>query len=437
MLSDDSSIADNVPQDRLERQDSRRSASMPWLRERGEQGQSRDQIVVEVENDDNKQLPMHRLSVQDVGSKHYLTSKMSPRIARRSTADPGLCAPSPMLSRSSTALDSYSATQTEVRCREALKAWAASKFGCRIGCAQQMEIRSIRIKKAYQYSLETFVETRDINEAQEPSWGFGSLRKYSRRLRNRGGGGRGGDVTSKWEVDCPRPARMFEEGRGRVEVPGSAKLVACPGCEGVGFAGCPDCRGAGLCDCVRCEGTGYKLSREPLAERIKHSPCYYCATDGTTRCPFCEGTGRRRCSDCKGHRTLRRYLLVNVRFNNVSSSQIVCDRTDLLEERLSRVTGHLILETEELQGRPLADFPQLAVQQMSERMLEEHRCQVQASGARVIRQRQRVYLVPVTEVGFSWRGRTAQFWLYGVEQLCFCPNYPDRWWPASCCWLAA
>uniref|UniRef100_A0A1I8JLP2 ANK_REP_REGION domain-containing protein n=1 Tax=Macrostomum lignano TaxID=282301 RepID=A0A1I8JLP2_9PLAT len=94
----------------------------------------------------------------------------------------------PRLQRSASiamASRTYSATQTEVRCREASKPGLPASSAAGSAAPSRLEIRSIRIKKAYQYSIgDIRGDARHQNEAQEPSWGFGSLRKYSRRLRN-------------------------------------------------------------------------------------------------------------------------------------------------------------------------------------------------------------------------------------------------------------
>uniref|UniRef100_A0A1I8F9C2 B box-type domain-containing protein n=1 Tax=Macrostomum lignano TaxID=282301 RepID=A0A1I8F9C2_9PLAT len=241
---------------------------------------------------------------------------------------------------------------------------------------------------------------------------------------------------SLWDIECRPGGRPFESSEQRVAIPGTARVILCSACNGRGWQVCVACHGSGRADCDTCFGGDFAAGRQPptgvsVAGGVRPARVSRMQRDREYGCPYCTGVGHLHCKACLGKGKLQRYMQLTVRFDSISSNQLMCERMDLLESRLSKVTGVLLHETDSAaEGLPLTQFSK-EVRQLSQAMLDYHAEQAKRTEARILRQRQVLHAVPVTQVDYTWRGRNGTLWIYGNEQKCFCPIW--RAPAAPCC----
>ncbi|PAA93084.1 hypothetical protein BOX15_Mlig002784g1 [Macrostomum lignano] len=340
--------------------------------------------------DNNLRLPDYRVSCAE--------SLMSTTSANESCFGAALCSLSPA---------------TEDECRLALKAWARRHFLLCGGKIKEIKFRNISQRRAFQYSLDTYVETRNVHSAVEP---LENLKNACRQFPQ-----------SLWDIECRPGGRPFESSEQRVAIPGTARVILCSACNGRGWQVCVACHGSGRADCDTCfggdfAGPGSRRLEFPSQAVYGRHACHECNETGEYGCPYCTGVGHLHCKACLGKGKLQRYMQLTVRFDSISSNQLMCERMDLLESRLSKVTGVLLHETDSAaEGLPLTQFSK-EVRQLSQAMLDYHAEQAKRTEARILRQRQVLHAVPVTQVDYTWRGRNGTLWIYGNEQKCFCPH---------------
>uniref|UniRef100_A0A1I8F9N5 Protein SSUH2 homolog n=1 Tax=Macrostomum lignano TaxID=282301 RepID=A0A1I8F9N5_9PLAT len=296
--------------------------------------------------DNNLRLPDYRVSCAE--------SLMSTTSANESCFGAALCSLSPA---------------TEDECRLALKAWARRHFLLCGGKIKEIKFRNISQRRAFQYSLDTYVETRNVHSAVEP---LENLKNACRQFPQ-----------SLWDIECRPGGRPFESSEQRVAIPGTARV--CVACHGSRRADCDTCFGGDFA------GPGSRRLEFPSQAVYGRHACHECNETGEYGCPYCTGVGHLHCKACLGKGKLQRYMQLTVR--SIFSKE---------------------------------------VRQLSQAMLDYHAEQAKRTEARILRAPAQVlHAVPVTQVDYTWRGRNGTLWIYGNEQKCFCPIW--RAPAAPCC----
>ncbi|XP_035193810.1 protein SSUH2 homolog isoform X5 [Oxyura jamaicensis] len=142
------------------------------------------------------------------------------------------------------------------------------------------------------------------------------------------------------------------------------------------------------------------------------------------RCVTCRGSRRRlkqqkRCQPCSGTGRSRR----NNVFEFVSEHH-----PNFPGELLSKVSGENIFKDENVVVYPIVDFPEPAISWASRRAIAEHSAAF-ASSSRILRQRQTVERIPITEVHYQYSGKPYLYYIYGLENKVYALDYPER----CCC----
>lgn len=129
---------------------------------------------------------------------------------------------------------------TEEDVREILVSWASSK--CCLGTkpAKEMKIKDVQMTRCYNYTMETFTESRSTTNKQEP---------YDGRFQV--DAPINGFTPSAWDVPM-RPMAEFKESQSRQEIPHSSVIITCPGCHASGRVKCKVCSGKGSKECKPC-----------------------------------------------------------------------------------------------------------------------------------------------------------------------------------------
>lgn len=154
-----------------------------------------------------------------------------------------------------------------------------------------------------------------------------------------------------------------------------------------------------------------------------------------------------------GNGQLKCYLELTVHWNSYAD-EFVSDQTGLsealikqvrlkcLEPRLdlkcrlhltvtpvlivNQVTGHVAVDERGARVFPLTNFPDRRVLDASKGIITKHASSWPME--RVLEQRHHVRLVPVGVVSYEHKNQSGSFFVYGLEQKVFFPDYP-----AKCC----
>lgn len=160
-----------------------------------------------------------------------------------------------------------------------------------------------------QYSLDTYVETRNVHSAVEP---LENLKNACRQFPQ-----------SLWDIECRPPpgGRPFETAERRLEIPGTARVVACSACHSRGWQLCTACHGRGRADCDSCypelsaaaPGGRARMLELPSQAVYGRQACPECSETGESSCPYCGGTGHLHCKACLGKGKMQRFMQLTVR----------------------------------------------------------------------------------------------------------------------------
>ncbi|XP_035193807.1 protein SSUH2 homolog isoform X2 [Oxyura jamaicensis] len=265
---------------------------------------------------------------------------------------------------------------TEAAARRALLRFVAARrcYGSR--AAAELVIRELRPRVTYRYRLETFSESRLSEWAFEPFTKLGASRPP------------GDTPPDLWDVEVGVPP-LFQGQTRRCRVPRSALVRECHRCHGRGRSQCGACHGSGRARCVTCRGSRRRLKQQK-------------------RCQPCSGTGRSRRNNV---------------FEFVSEHH-----PNFPGELLSKVSGENIFKDENVVVYPIVDFPEPAISWASRRAIAEHSAAF-ASSSRILRQRQTVERIPITEVHYQYSGKPYLYYIYGLENKVYALDYPER----CCC----
>ncbi|XP_069722108.1 protein SSUH2 homolog isoform X2 [Phaenicophaeus curvirostris] len=296
---------------------------------------------------------------------------------------------------------------TEVAARQALLHFVASQccYGSR--AAGELAIRQLRQLGTYRYRLETFSESRLSEWAFEPFTKPGAASPA------------GDSPLDPWDMEIGAP-QLFQNQTRRCRVPHSALVRDCHRCCGRGRSKCGVCHGAGRTRCVTCKG-----SRRRLKQQKK---CQLCSGTGRKRCNTCSGRGSKTCAICQGEKKLQHFKQLVVTWRNNVFEFISDHQLSFPGELLSKVSGENIFKDENVVVYPIIDFPDPEISLASQRAIAEHRT-VFATSSRILRQRQTIEVIPITEVHYQYSGKPYVYYIYGLENKVYALDYPER----CCC----
>ncbi|XP_009468257.1 PREDICTED: protein SSUH2 homolog [Nipponia nippon] len=265
---------------------------------------------------------------------------------------------------------------SEAVARQALLRFVASRccYGSR--AAGELAIQRLRQLGTYRYRLETFSESRLSEWAFEP---FTSCR-----------------------------------------VPHSALVKDCHRCHGHGRSKCGVCHGAGRTRCVTCKGSRQRLKQQKR--------CQLCSGTGRKRCNTCSGRGSKTCATCQGEKKLQHFKQLVITWKNNVFEFVSEHHLNIPGELLSKVSGENIFKDENVVVYPIIDFPEPEISLASQRAIAEHSAAF-ATSSRILRQRQTIELIPITEVHYQYSGKTYLYYIYGLENKVYVLDYPER----CCC----
>ncbi|XP_005089285.1 protein SSUH2 homolog [Aplysia californica] len=299
-------------------------------------------------------------------------------------------------------------TISEEEARDALIQFVSEHCCYGKGPAEEMKFNDLNSSSAFHYTLETFGEGRSTKWAREPYKGQPVVVN--------------GPPPGPWDIQAPPPA-MFKTTKLDIEVPNTASVKPCHACFASGFQRCYRCHGRGRLFCTSCNGTGREHYYEQ-GERL-HRQCVWCNGFGRKTCYTCSGSGQITCSECKGRANLRWFILLTIKWTNHVEDHIV-ERTALPDELIRGVSGQMAFEETQPRVWPINHFPEQEINSASNNLVHQHSSKFPSE--RMLMQRHRVRIVPVTQVFYKYKDDQDSFFVYGFEHKVHAPDYP-----AQCC----
>lgn len=300
---------------------------------------------------------------------------------------------------------------TEEAAREALMEHVSQHCCYGKKPAQEMKFLDIKTTSAFHYTLESFTETRSTAWVSEP---------YTGQPVD---GPMNGMAPGPWEIQM-HPQQKFKDSNAQCEVPHTASVKPCHACIGLCRVRCNHCEGGGRTFCSTCEGTGQERFFQDGSDQRRR--CTRCHGDGRRACDWCHGHGQIACRTCNAKGQLKCYIKLTVKWLNHFEDHIV-ERTALPDELIRGVTGQTAFEEELPMIWPINHFPDQTINIASKQLVDRHR-QTYAN-ERMLLQRHRVRIVPVTEAIFQFREKQGSYFVYGFENKVHAPAYPQK----CCC----
>ncbi|ESN98635.1 hypothetical protein HELRODRAFT_94807 [Helobdella robusta] len=279
--------------------------------------------------------------------------------------------------------------------------WSAS-------AAQEMSVSNMLSSNAFQYCLETFCEKRSTAWAKVPYTGQSV------------DGPHNGPAPMPWDIPATYGAKFSTEKR-LIEVPHTACVKPCEYCQACGWLRCNRCQGHGMSMCTSCHGSGRSFGASQQQQM-----CMFCQGQGRRRCTTCGGHGRIKCHMCQGYRSLKWFIQLTIDWINHTQDYIL-ERTDLPDELIRDVRGHIAFQEENVQVFPINHCPEPSINQASNSIIAKHRTAF--PNERLIGQRHTVRVIPVTEADGHWKDKKFRFFVYGLENRAYSDDYPQQ----CCC----
>ena len=111
----------------------------------------------------------------------------------------------------------------------------------------------------------------------------------------------------------------------------------------------------------------------------------------------------------------------------MNTSEYITENLQIPDELIRDVSGQVAFEEEQNKVCPVEAFQDELIRHASSKLVASHGAKF--PDERILRQRHQVRVVPVTRVGYEWRGRSRSFYVYGYENKVYVPDYPQ-----ACCW---
>lgn len=277
------------------------------------------------------------------------------------------------------------------------------------GAAEKMTIKELQSSTSYHYVLETFTEERSTKWDFEPFQGQPV------------DGPHNGPAPGPWDIPVPFREVFKNETQFR-EVPHTAYVKDCHGCNAKGFLRCGTCHGRSQIRCSACQGRG----RKQVYKNGKHelTNCPHCFGTGKRRCARCGGDGRIQCTSCKGCCRLRWFIRLSIVWSNNVGEHVV-EKTGLPNQLVSKAAGSLGFQDTQFRVMPVARFPVAEINEASHRLLSSH----QFPQRMIHMQRHVIRMVPVTQCFCDHKEKDLTYFVYGLESKVHAPDYPEQ-----CCW---
>ncbi|KAJ0037130.1 hypothetical protein NL108_016192 [Boleophthalmus pectinirostris] len=298
-------------------------------------------------------------------------------------------------------------SMTKMRALEVLRKHV-SDYGLDPRPANEAQVTNMEILQGYRYRLESFTEKRVTRWNTEPYKG--------EELDD------SGVPPPPWSVPAEEPPQ-FTTSFKDIPLPYTSLIKDCGRCLGRGRIACTSCEN-GRDKCAHCCGRGYNYNYVSTYTLTNH--CYMCSGMGHVRCMFCRGMGESRCLVCMEHKKTTLSICLRVKWVN-HQNQILCGSK---EAHLHQLSGRTLLTHTAKRVRALTDFPESGVMDAAQRFTQKH-AQEYTDNARILQQRQRVELVWMCRVSYTWRDQTYQFYVPGEEEGAIVDNYPEV--TCDCC----
>ncbi|XP_069141147.1 protein SSUH2 homolog isoform X1 [Argopecten irradians] len=300
-------------------------------------------------------------------------------------------------------------TISEQDAREALLKHVAEHCCYGKGAAEDLKYMDLKSTSAFHYTLETFAEGRQTAWAYEP---------YTGQVID---GPMNGQAPGPWDIPAQASA-LFANQKIDLEVPHTASVKPCHTCFASGFIRCHRCMGRGRVRCTWCHGSGHRtVHRGGESHRER---CTWCHGNGRRRCDTCHGCGSITCTSCAGYRQLKCYIKLSIIWTNHTVDHIV-ERTPLPDHLIRGVSGQTAFEETYPRVWPIQHFPDAEVNDASRNLIQQQ----QHPTERILQQRHRVRIVPVTQCLYKWKNTDSDYFVYGFEHKVYAPNYPQQ----CCC----
>jgi len=299
--------------------------------------------------------------------------------------------------------------------KRALLEYIGSKCCYGKGAVEKLKIEAIVSSNAYHYYLETFDEKRSVMSAFIPYMG------------DPVDGPERGPPPHAWSI-LATPTATFQNQLRDFEIPHTAQVRVCHGCLGSAHVRCNICAGLGRERCTWCGGSGRRNVAHQNQQGHHHHTerCDYCFGTGFKKCMRCIGSGRIICPTCQGRAALKFYLKLTVKWENHADHKYV-EKTDLPDELIKDAPGQTLLTEESQRVAPLISFPVDEINQGSQFFIQEHGNRFASTGL-ILRQRQVLRQVPVSEVSYVFKGEHFRYFVYGTDHRVFDDEYPQ-----TCC----
>lgn len=267
---------------------------------------------------------------------------------------------------------------------------------------------------SYQYVLETFTETR------APQWDFEPFRG---QLVD---GPQNGPAPLPWDIPLYACENFRDYEVRAMEIPHTAFVRGCHRCRGYGYLVCSGCEGRGRLYCGMCKGKGRRHMRFKDSQgvfRAGQHNCDVCSGTGKKPCQRCSGSARVTCPACLGHKQVKWFLKLQVMWKTYKT-EFVAGKANVSQVLVSRVPGTVIFQDEHPMLLPVTHCDEPSVVSASARMIVEQKTQY--PHARIIAQRHRIKVVPVTQCFFQSNNKPLSYYVYGLDCRVYAPDYPEQ-----------
>lgn len=308
---------------------------------------------------------------------------------------------------------------TEEEARTALEEWRADHCCscCSICCygkdvIKDMSFRDFISSSAIHYHLESWGESRSTSYVTVPY---------------RGGyidGPHNGRAPGPWEVVVSTPREMFKKDSTKVPVPHTETVMPCHRCHGSGRDRCWSCHGRGSDDCFSCNSSGQRDGLNGEREN-----CPFCHGRGRKDCISCNGTGMNDCTTCLGAGQLKSYVQLKVKWTNDADDSVIDRSSNVPAELISKVSGQVVVSEQAGMVYPIRHFPDAAVNEACQRLTDQFAQAATTEMKRILQQKHKLQIVPVTKVVYSWKEEDYEYYVFGYEHKVYHPDYPQ-----SCCY---
>ncbi|XP_070557315.1 protein SSUH2 homolog [Ptychodera flava] len=300
---------------------------------------------------------------------------------------------------------------TEDQARDALLQHVSEHCCYGAKAARDLSFSKIIPSNAFHYILETFTEKRSTKWAHEPYHGQPIDGPYN------------GPAPGPWQIEAKQPP-LFTEKVAYVEVPHTASVKPCRDCIGLGRTQCNRCDGRGRESCTHCHGRGHRTDFEDGEEQRRQ--CHSCLGSGYEMCFRCNGLGHVICKTCDGRCQLKCFIRLTIKWS-VHRDDYIVERTALPDELIRDATGDTVFNQKHPRVMPITHFPDNNINQASNTLIQRHNTAYAME--RILMQRHRVRVVPVTNLHCNWKSESFSYFVYGFEHRVHAPDYPQQ----CCC----